>query len=149
MLELNQHITIGSFQLEERPLSLPNIELVMTIHYCVLPPNSKKLRDLLKRLISLSMATMKDIGIKLLEQMTRRPHNSNEAIEQSITQIINERRASRQIPNAPEQGLQMTPQQEQHELLAKFLQRFGNYVNMEELRIDADPKSKVKVITND
>ena len=26
VLELNQHITVGSFQLEERPLALPNIE---------------------------------------------------------------------------------------------------------------------------
>ena len=92
VLELNQHITVGSFQLEERPLALPNIELVMIIHYCTLTPDSQLLRQLMKRLISLSMATMKDIGIKLLEQITRRPHNSEEAIEQSITQVINERR---------------------------------------------------------
>lgn len=66
VLELNQHITVGSFQLEERPLALPNIELVMIIHYCTLTPDSQLLRQLMKRLISLSMATMKDIGIKLL-----------------------------------------------------------------------------------
>ena len=148
VLELNQHITVGSFQLEERPLALPNIELVMIIHYCTLTPDSQLLRQLMKRLISLSMATMKDIGIKLLEQITRRPHNSEEAIEQSITQVINERRQSRQIPQNP-QGMQMTPQQEQHDFLAKFLQRFGTFVNMDELRIDADPSSKVRLVTND
>lgn len=45
--------------------------------------------------------------------------------------------------------MQMTPQQEQHDFLAKFLQRFGTFVNMDELRVDADPSSKVKLVTND
>ena len=139
VLELNQHITIGAFQLEERPLAPPTVELVMTIHYCVLTPEAALLRGLLKRLFSLSMATMKDIGIKLLEQVARRPHNNSnaEAIDQSITQAISERHAARRAP----------PQQEEQDLLTKFLQRFGSLVNMEDLRPDADPEKRLRVIT--
>ena len=43
----------------------------------------------------------------------------------------------------------MTPQQEQHDFLAKFLKRFGTFVILDELRIDADPSSKVRLVTND